>query len=82
MEEIELVKVALNLGAFGVVAWLVVQTHRVTIPNLLSDFKASLKDQQATFEGTLDKLRSDCASEREVYKELLQTPMERRSSDR
>lgn len=50
--------VVVNLGAFGLVAWLVKHTFTHTIPRLAKEFREQLDAQRTAFTGELKDQRS------------------------
>ena len=49
--------VVVNLGAFGLMAWLVRHTFTHTIPRLAKEFREQLESQRASFIGELKDQR-------------------------
>lgn len=46
----EYFKMAVNGGAFVILAWLIRHTFQHTVPRIVSQFSQSLKEQQGTFQ--------------------------------
>ena len=61
----DLVKWVINLGAFGLVSWLVRHTFRHTIPRLANDFRETLQQERKIF---LEELRSQRVDFKEELK--------------
>lgn len=60
------IELAMNTGAFGLVAWLVYHTFKHTIPRLVKDFKDTIEEQRKDF-------REELRLEREDFKIALES---------
>jgi F0F1-type ATP synthase membrane subunit b/b' len=54
--EAEWLKLIVNLGAFGLVSWLVYYVFKTMLPKITADFTAQLEAQRKSFGTTLDKV--------------------------
>jgi hypothetical protein len=72
----EMIRWIVEFGAFGVVAWLVYYTHKVSIPRSEASFKEALMQQRKDFQDELARTRTDLGlvlkDERREYREFTQ----------
>lgn len=54
--ELDLVKWAIEVGSFGLVAWIVTLTFTKTLPTLVEQFRADLKAEREASQKSLDQI--------------------------
>ena len=70
-ETTELLKWVINLGAFGLVSWLVRHTFKSTIPRLAKDFRETLQEERRLFFDELRSQRDDFKDELKYERGLM-----------
>ena len=66
----------IDVGAFGVVVWLIIHVHKNTLPKMVEDFSECIKETRDSFVTELQSMRALFAEElraqrREFREELL-----------
>ena len=62
-DTIDVLKWGINLGAFGLIVWLVRYTFKSTIPRLAKDFRETLQQERQLFFEELRSQRDDFKGE-------------------
>lgn len=54
--ELDLLKWAIEIGSFGLVAWIVMVTFTKTLPTLVEQFRADLKAERESSQQSLERI--------------------------